>query len=279
MGLSVIFVSLATQNLVGLLSTPDTRARNFSNYTLTSSAANLIGPLLGGFSIDHSGHVNTCLYLALLTVVPITMLATRGRALPGGTGSHAKAGGGVRAMLLDPVVRKTLITGSLVNTGINLFQWYMPVYGHSIDLSASAIGIVLAMNSAAAFVVRFGLPRLIGKFGEARLLAYTFFIGAAGLALIPLFHNAVVLAAIAFLFGLGMGCGQPIVIMLMYSNSRDGRSGEALGLKFTTNQITKLVSPILFGSIASALGLLPMFWLNALMLAAGAVFSRPKERS
>jgi len=73
-----------------------------------------------------------------------------------------------------------------------------------------------------------------------------------------------------------MGCGQPIVIMLMYSNSRDGRSGEALGLKVTTNQLTKLVSPVLFGAIASALGLFAMFWINAALMAAGGALSRPK---
>jgi MFS family permease len=276
-GLAVIFFNLATQNLVGLLSTPETRPRNFSNYMLTTSAANLLGPLLAGFSIDHSDHARTCLYLALLTLVPVTMLVTRGAALPGGTRRTTKAGGGIRAMLADPVVRQTLITGSLINTGINLYQWYTPVYAHSIGLTASTIGIVLAMNSAAAFVSRFVLPRLIARFGEARLLAYAFFLGATSLTLIPLFQNATALALISFAFGLGMGCGQPIVIMLMYSNSRDGRSGEALGLKFTTNQLTKLVSPILFGTIASALGLLPMFWINAAMLAAGGMFSRPKR--
>jgi MFS family permease len=278
-GFAVIFFNLATQNLVGLLSTPETRARNFSNYMLVNSASSLMGPLLGGFSIDHSDHATACLVLSALTLIPITMLLTRGGGLPAGTRPHAKAGsgGGVRAMLADPVVRRTLITGSLLNTGINLYQFYMPVYGHSIGLSASSIGIVLAMNSAAAFVSRFMLPKLIARFGESRMLRYAFVAGAASLTLIPLFGSAVALGAISFAFGLGMGCGQPIVIMLMYSNSRDGRSGEALGLKFTTNQLTKLISPVLFGAIATALGLWPMFWLNAAMLATGGYFSRAKQ--
>jgi hypothetical protein len=65
--------------------------------------------------------------------------------------------------------------------------------------------------------------------------------------------------------------------MLMYANSRDGRSGEALGLKVMTNQLTKLVAPVLFGAIASGLGLLAMFWINAaLMAAAGSVSRSPR---
>lgn len=276
-GLWVVFFGLATQNLVGQLSTPDTRARDFSNYMLTNSLSQFLAPLIGGFSIDHGGHAGTCLYLALLSLAPIALLAVRGHALPGGTRRVEKArGGGIRAMLSDPVVRRTLITGSLLSVGLNLYQTYMPVYGHSIGLSASAIGMVLAMNSSAAFVSRFGLPRLIAKFGEERLLAYAFFAGAATLALIPLFKYPALLALVSFVFGLGMGCGQPIVIMLMYSNSRDGRSGEALGLKVTTNQLTKLVSPVLFGAIASVLGLFAMFWINAALMAAGGAISRPK---
>jgi MFS family permease len=272
-GLSAVLFSLAAQNLVGVLSTPETRARDFSNYMLTHSFAQFLAPLLGGFSIDHAGHAVACLIIASLTLAPVAVLAARGKLLPGGTRTSAKgSGGGIRAMLADPVVRRTLITGSLLSAGLNMYQIYMPVYAHSIDLSASAIGIILAMNSSAAFVSRFGLPRLIRELGEERLLGYAFFLGAASLLLIPVFKIPALLALISFSFGLGMGCGQPIVIMLMYANSRDGRSGEALGLKVMTNQLTKLVAPVLFGAIASGLGLLAMFWINAaLMAAAGSV--------
>ena len=277
-GLAAICFNLATQNIVGLLSTPETRARYFSNYTLMNSLANFVGPLGGGFVIDHWGHGAACLFLSAITLAPLTMLAARGHLLPGGTPRGAKAdggGGGVRAMLADPIVLRTLITGGLLNSGLNLFQVYVPVYGHSIGLSASAIGIVLAMNSAAAFVVRFGLPQIIRKYGEARILATAFFAGAAALTLFPFFHQPALLALLAFGFGLGMGGGQPIVLMQMFSNSRDGRSGEALGLKFTANQLTKMVSPVVFGAVATAIGLSPMFWLNALLMACGGMMSRP----
>lgn len=277
-GLGLIFINLGTQNLVGLLSSPENRSKNFSNYTLSTSGAQLLGPLIGGFAIEHFGYSSTCLYLALLSLGPITMLLSYGSAFPGGTRVPGKGtGGGVRAMIADPQVRRMLVTGSMINAGINLYQVYMPVYAHSIGLAASTIGMVIAMNSAAAFFSRIMLPQLIRKFGEQRLLAYVFFVGASALTLIPLFHNAVALGVVSFLFGLGMGCGQPIIIMLMFSNSKDGRSGEALGLKFTTNQFTKLVSPVLFGTIATALGLLPMFMINAALMIAGGLYSRPKR--
>ena len=52
---------------------------------------------------------------------------------------------------------------------------------------------------------------------------------------------------------------------------------EALGLKFAINQLTKLISPIVFGAIATGFGLLPMFWINAAMMAGGGMTSRFKK--
>src|SRR6185503_12590139 len=46
------------------------------HYMLTASASNLLGPVIGGFPIDHSDHATTCLYLALLTLVPVLLLVT-----------------------------------------------------------------------------------------------------------------------------------------------------------------------------------------------------------
>ena len=133
------------------------------------------------------------------------------------------------------------------------------------------------MNAAAAFVVRLVLPRMIARFKEERLLAYAFYVGATALMLMPFFRSAVMLGTISFVFGLGMGCTGPIVTMLMFGSSPPGRSGEALGLKVTVNHLTKVVSPVIFGSIAGTFGLFAVFWVNALMLGAGGVLSQPKK--
>lgn len=275
-GLSIVFFHLATQNLVGLLATAQNRARYFSNYTLTISTAQFLGPLAGGFLIDHTGFAATCLAMAVLALLPAALLAWRGQGIPGGTRKPAAAGGtggGIRRMLADPVVQRMLVTGCLLSAGLNLYLMYMPVYGHLIGLSASGIGIVMATNSTAAFVVRAMLPQLLRRFGEDRVLTYAFLMSAVGLLLIPFFKSVAPLAAVSFVFGLGMGCGQPIIIMLMFANSADGRSAEALGLKFTTNQATKFLSPMLFGVIASVIGLPPTFWLNATLMAGGGALS------
>jgi hypothetical protein len=62
----------------------------------------------------------------------------------------------------------------------------------------------------------------------------------------------------------------------MFSHSTEGRSGEALGLRITVNHLTRVVSPVVFGSIASAFGVLPLFWISAVMLGAGGALARPR---
>ena len=177
-------------------------------------------------------------------------------------------------MLRARGVGRTLATSSLLQSGQDLFQFYVPVYAHGIGLSASAIGVVLAMNSAAAFVVRLVLPRLIARFNEGRVLAGAFLGGAAAFMLLPFFTSAVTLAMIAFAFGLGMGCGQPIVTMQLFTKSAEGRSGEALGLRMTVNHLTRVVGPVLFGVIGSSFGLAAVFWINGLMLGGGSAITR-----
>ena len=276
-GVSLAIYNVSLQNVVGLLSTPENRTQSFSNYSLTNSIGSLTGPLIAGYSIEHMGYTASCLPLALLALMPLGMLAIWGGALPGGTGRAKPAGGGVRDMLANRGVGKTLATSSLLQTGQDLFQFYLPVYAHGIGLSASAIGLVLAMNSAAAFVVRLVLTRLIAKFNEERVLAGAFYIGAVCFILLPFFTSGTMLAIAAFVFGLGMGCGQPIVTMQMFGKSAAGRSGEALGLRMTVNHLTRVVGPVIFGFIGSAFGLPAVFWVNGLMLGGGGALSHKRE--
>jgi MFS family permease len=273
-GLMLAVSAVSYQNLVGLLSNPRNRSQHFGTYSLLASFTGFLGPLLSGFSIDHMGHAAACLSLSLVSLVPLIMLTIWGRALPRGTRS-APPKGSVRELLTGSGLWRVLVTSSLMTTGVDLFMFYMPIYGHGIGLTASVIGIVLAMNSVAGFIVRLVLPTLIARLTEEKVLAYAFFLGAASLTMVPFFTNPIMLMFFSFWFGMGMGCGMPITMMLTFSNSADGRSGEALGLRMTVNHLTRVIVPVVFGSIGSLFGFFPVFLVNALMIASGGFFTKP----
>ena len=274
-GLLTAFFAPPLQNIIGLLSRPQDRAKNFSNLSLVGSFAGFVGPLLAGFSIDHAGPDFACLSLVLLLLVPTAMLVVWGGILPSGTRT-TKPAGSARELLFESGLWRVLATSSLVVSGIDLFQVFMPIYGHGIGLSASAIGIILAIYFSAAFVARFFLPSLIKRLTVERVLAYSFLIGAAGFLLVPFLKSIVILSLVSFCFGLGMGCGGPITLMMTFSNSTQGRSGEAMGLRITINNLTRMVCQIFFGSIGSAFGMFPVFFINAIMLASGGAVSHPR---
>ena len=275
-GSSHVFYNVCAQSLIGMLSPPHARIRNFANFGLILACGGFLGPLVAGFAIDHVGHASGYLLIAVSPLVSAAILYASRRHLDA---MRVKIKGEEEAvyavgLLGNAPLRRTLITSGIILTAIDLFQFYMPIYGHAIGLSASAIGVVLAMFAAASFIVRTVMPRIVSWLGEEKVLSAAIFIAAATYLLFPWIENAVLLAAIAFLLGLGTGCGQPLTLSMIYARAPENRSGEALGLRMAINNVTHLAVPLVFGAIGSALGVAPVFIANALMLAAGGALSR-----
>ena len=279
LGAAHVFYNVSVQNLIGMLSTPDTRTRNFSNFSLMIASGGFVGPLAAGFAIDTLGHATAYLCIAVTPAISAAILfGARHKlaALRGGAGKKEEEAVYAVGLLGNVPLRRTLITSGIILTAIDLFQFYMPIYGHRIGLSASAIGAVLAMFAAAAFLVRTILPQIARRFGEEQVLVASIFIAAGTYLLFPLTENVVLLAAIAFLLGMGTGCGQPLTLMMIYARAPEGRSGEALGLRMAINNLTHIIVPLFFGALGSAFGVAPVFLANAAMLGVGGMLSRKR---
>lgn len=276
-GLSFAFYLVAQQNLVGLLSTPENRAQSYANYSVMVSIANFAGPLFGGFSIDQSGYIATFLYIALISVLPVLMLIVWGGMLPGGSKQAARS-----TKMLDTLKDRSmwtlLATSSLVQSSLDMFGFYMPVYLHGLGFSASNIGVVLAMAAVSAVILRLTMARLLKWMSPEWLLVWSFLLVAVSFVAIPFSKSTELLMLLGFIFGAGLGACQPITMMMMFARSPKGRSGEAMGLRLTANHLTRVVAPLIFGFVASGLGLAAIFWINAALLGLGATLSKPPAR-
>jgi len=91
-------------------------------------------------------------------------------------------------------------------------------------------------------------------------------------------QNPGILTLVAFLLGLSLGCGQPLSMILTYNRSPDGRAGETLGLRITVNKVIQIGVPLVFGSIGSAFGLIPVFWCNAVLLVTGGYLNQKPDK-
>lgn len=277
-GASWVFYNVCAQNLMGILSVPATRARNFSNFGLCMAAGSFSGPMLAGFSIDYAGYPYTYLFLSASPIVAALILVSMRVPEGLGKGKVAEEHATYSSNLIsNKPLRRTLITSAIVLTGTDLFQFYMPIYGSSIGLSASAIGIILGAFAVAAFVVRLVMPKLVKRWSPDTVLVWALFIGGFMYCVFPFFDDPVVLAALAFVLGLGLGCSQPLSLMLVYERAPEGRSGEALGLRLMLNNLMHIVIPLAFGSIGTAFGVTPVFLSNAAIMTAGGVLSRRRK--
>lgn len=274
-GTSFHFFFVTVTGIAGGIGGEGNRVRNYALVSLGFSGAGFLGPMAAGFSIDHLGHLPTFLLLSMFTLIPLLLLWFRSGFLPP-AGKREVADGKRNAFDLwrVPILRNTFIASGIISSAWDLFQFYLPVYGYSIGLSASAIGTVLGVFALATFVIRIVLPRLIKKSREAEILTYAIFVAAFAFVLFPFFKNAYALAAIAFLLGLGCGCGQPLSMSLIYALSPRGRVSESTGLRVTVNNFAHLVIPLFFGSLGTAFGYFPVFVSNSVMLVAGGFLMR-----
>ena len=278
-GLGHIFFHVSVHNLIGAYGEGEARTRNFATFSLGASISAVIGPSAAGFSIDGWGFPPTHVLLAVIATLPAILLIAYPKLVPV-RAPHSKdeAAGGSLALLGNPGLRRTLIMSGVTLTGIELFTFYFPVYGRSIGLSASAIGMVMSSYAIAAFIVRMGMHHAARRMGEIGVLTASLFIAGATYLLVPLVSQAPLLALVAFLLGIGLGCAQPLTILLTYNHAPAGRSGEALGMRLTVNKLTQIAVPLVFGGLGSAFGLIPVFWANGAFLLAGGFVSLAERR-
>ena len=273
LGLAFMVLQVATQTLAGAVASGSDRARNFSLLSVGYASANFGGPLVTGMLIDAVGHRYTFLALAAPLVPAIALAVFGSRWIPN---AHAKADatrGGALELLRIKALRDTLIASGIVSVAWDVYQFFMPIYGRSLGLSATAIGTVMSAFAISIIAVRLVLPIAVRRTGEAQMLTYAMFIACLAFCLFPLFGSAWPLAAVSFLLGIGCGCGQPLSMTLVYNASPKGRAGEAAGMRITVNQVAHFAIPLLFGAVGSVAGYAAVFFTNAGFLASGGFIS------
>ena len=257
---------VTVHGMTGDIGAPEDRARNYALVSLGFSAAGFVGPFSAGLAIDHIGHLPAFMVLAAFTIAPVLLLWLKPGFLPKRAQHVAAKGASALDLWRIPRLRNTFLASGILSAAWDLFQFYLPVYGHQIGLSASAIGAILAVFALATFIIRLGLPRLSRRYREEGIITGAFFVAAFAFALFPFFQHAVALAACAFVLGLGLGCGQPMSMSLIYVLSPRGRAAESSGLRVMVNNVMHLVVPVAFGSLGTAFGYMPVFLSNTAML-------------
>jgi len=198
--------------------------------------------------------------LAFIAVLPGAAFgrpdALHSRAHPIGSRAAHRRGQG---SLANPAPAPHLHHRRTDHHAIDLFSFYLPIYGRSIGLSASAIG---AISDAGRGGLRGALvdARLATHFGERRLLAVS--VVMAGLAYLPSDGRESFRAGLmAFVLGWAWAAGSPLSIILTYNDSLPAAPRGA-GLRLAVTKLTQIAVPLVFGSLGTRRRF-PGFWSNA----------------
>ena len=279
-GTGFMLFHIGVQHAVGEGSVEEDRRANFGWLALGFSISNFLGPTSAGIAIDLLGHratfgllvIPALAALAILVVKRASFTHTPGRAAPAGRHSTFE-------LLRNAELRRVFLVTGLLASAWDLFVFAMPIYGTSIGLSASTIGLILGSFALATFLVRLALPWLSRRLRDWVMITATMTIACVAYALFPLVSTVPLLAAIAFLLGLGLGATQPSIMSLLYAMAPAGRAAEAVGVRSVVLNASHTVLPLAFGGVGAALGMTPVFWTMAAALAAGGFFADRRRRA
>jgi MFS family permease len=278
-GVSFMAFQVATQYATGEMGPPGARTRNYGLLAVGYSTSSILGPLVAGLTIDHAGFRPAFAVLSLMPLVPIAVLGSNRIALPGPHPAHAAH---VRRAL-DLLGNRTLLRVFVIN-GMTAVAWelhtlFVPIYGNSIGLSASSVGLILAAFASATFTIRLAMPLIAKRLPEHRVLTLALYVAAAVYLAIPFSRDASTLMLLSFCLGLGLGMGQPMVMSLLHSLAPAGRMGEAAGVRMSLMNSMSVAVPLVFGAVGSSVGLSPVLWAVSVLLAAGGWLTRGKKTS
>ena len=279
-GTAFMLFHIAVQHTVGESSEAHLRKENFGWLALGFSISNFLGPTLSGVAIDTIGHRATFFLMTGLALAALWLVSTRRAEFTHTPDKPRKAGSrNALDLLKEPELRRVFLATGLLASAWDLFVFAMPIYGTAIGLSASTIGLILGAFALATFIVRMALPWISRRLREWSTITATMVIACVAYVLFPLVTTVPLLAAIAFLLGLGLGATQPSVMSLLYAKAPEGRAGEAVGVRAVVLNASHTVLPLAFGGVGAALGMMPVFWAMAAALAAGGAFANRRRRA
>jgi len=279
-GVGFMLFHISIQHAVGEAASEAKRRDDFGWLSLGFSISNFLGPTVAGFTIDAFGHRAAFAAMALFAAASLGVLAAhRGRFRHSPHRRHEGPAGSALELLANAELRRVFVVTGLLASAWDLFTFAVPVYGNSIHLSASTIGLVLASFAVATFLVRVALPWLSRHLREWTMITATFCIACFAYACFPMVSTVPLLAMISFLLGLGLGATQPSILSLIYAKAPAGRGAEAVGLRSVVLGASSTFLPLAFGGAGEAVGMLPVFWVMATALAGGGVIANRRRAS
>ena len=277
-GAGHVYVVVAQQGFVARVATRNLDAA-FGTQTASVSLGQLFGPPIVTATAAAAGisstHPNTWVGLAVCVVLLALATPTYFVLRPVEQRAPSSRAAGSRPAKLTEIVRmpgmiRALLVGAGVLVTVDLLAAFVPVWAVSQHVPAAVVGWLLALRALFTITSRFGVSRLVQRFGRKILLLLAISLAAVAIALLP-FADAGWAIPVMAMIGLGLGLPQPLTLAWLTSLAPPNARGAVFGTRMTVNRLAQVVLPLLVASAAGPVGVLAVFWSTAAILAGSAI--------
>lgn len=275
-GLGHLLVMVGQQTFVAHASRGGSVDSGFGTLAAAASIGQLVGPPAVTFAstVGTASAPNTTVGLIVCVAFtafafPMIIALRRGdvhRRRTAGPSTRTPIGDVLRA----PELWRALAVSGAVLVTVDLLYTFVPLWAVSRDIPAVTVGLLLALRALVSVLSRFGLGRLVARFGRRTLILVAMLFGVVSLGALP-FTNEWGAIPVMIALGVALGIPQPLTMAWTTAITPPSAHGAALGLRLTANRIAQVVIPLAVGGIAGPLGLTAIFWANATVLALGVV--------
>lgn len=263
------FLGIVSQQSAASKAVGPERAKSLGTLTLAIAMAQAAGPL--GISLLSNGSVlpdTQKIFEAGSMLCSVSLAFALLIALPYHPPSTAKQGVLRTAITLLHIPGYRLATcSSLVIFGaMDLLVMYLPLYGMEQNISASTIGVLLAVRASASILSRFFFSQLLTWLGRDKLLLWSLAMSSAAIGVLMMTAQPWVMSISLFCAGLGLGLGAPLTLAWLADIVPPEIRGSAYSLRLAVNRVGQSTLPVAAGLLAGPLGIAGVFLAMALSL-------------
>lgn len=238
---------VGSQSFVAGLRQGADQARDTGRLSLFATGAQIVAPLLVGFTAEIAGTGNAFYALAgyCATFMIIGLLVPKG-ADEGSRQSKKRQGliSGLRLLSIRAIRVVMLLTFARLWI-TTAFVAFFPLLLVTGGTSKGAAATVMSVTAIVATILSPTSGRLAERMRVDTLAAVSLSFGALGLALAPLFDSLPLAYGVAFFVGIGNGLSLPTLLVLVSRAVSADKRGLALGLRAGVNQLAAALAPIL----------------------------------
>jgi len=260
-GVGQIGLRLSRQTFITRTVDTDMRGRSMALMGGSMRFAMLLGPILGGVLVDQVGYSWT---FAISGAATLSGLVPAILSEEGGNGANRddeRARSGRDGALWPALVRhrRALLVGGFgpalimaVRQGRTII---IPLIGDSLEMSASAIGFLVAVGTGADLLLFPVAGLVMDRFGRLAAIVPAFSLIGVGMLVLSAADSVAMVLVAGVIMGVGNGIGSGSMLTLGSDLAPEDSPGQFLSALASIQNLGRIIGPMLVGWFADAAGL------------------------